>query len=84
MTGRPSGHLTEDGEALFEAYRWMKNAGVLPVEGGFYQQPWRFVQSADFCDSVHAAYASVRRQADRDHSKLQANLAKMGRKRAGR
>ena len=69
--------VTEEGADLFDAYRWLKNYGHLPVPGGIMQQSAAFVDAVAWCDAVNAAFIEYRDRRNADVSKMQSNLQKM-------
>lgn len=81
---RPAALLSEEGQDLFQAYRWLKTYGMLPAPGALIEQAAAFLDAVDFCDSVHRAYGRARERMNAETAKVQASLQKMLGKHAGR
>ena len=48
------------GYELFTAYKWLKNYGILPIEGGWLQQSAKFVSAVELCDSMMSIYQKIK------------------------
>lgn len=81
---RPGALIGPEGSDLFQAYKWLKNYGTMPVPGGLMEQAAAFVDAVEWCDSVHAGHARTMDRRNAEVSKVQAGLQKMMGKNANR
>ncbi len=81
---RPGTLVGPEGESLFQAYKWLRNYGILPAPGGLQDQPAVFLDAVEWCDSVHSAFARARERRNAEVAKVSASLQKMIGKHANR
>ncbi len=65
------------GDPLFQAYRWLKNYGHLPVLGGMQAQPAKFIAAVDLIEAVNVAYLRRKQKSEEDKYKAQSWFEKV-------
>jgi hypothetical protein len=74
---RPVALIGPEGDALFQAYKWLRNYGTLLAPGGLQDQSAAFVDAVEWCDAVHSAYSRAVGKRNAELAKVQAGLQKM-------
>ena len=65
-----------EGDELFQSYRWLREYRILPEPGGLNQQHPKFIQAVDLCDTLYSImYQRKQSQSDKA-KKLQAQISK--------